>query len=216
MTHMRIQAILQGDSMLAEDQYVNTWHFDTFDGGVDRETDFANLVTDLTAFYQAIDGYLSIGLQPSIEFVGYDLGDSEPRAPFADDTAALTLSASSGIPSEVAICLSYQGQRVSGQSQAQRRGRLYIGPLGANVLGTSIDGQHRPAAAFVTALAGAGTALLASTYAGTWWRVFSPTRAAQGGGLSLAMTPVTDGWVDDAWDIQRRRGAQPTTRTTFS
>jgi hypothetical protein len=39
------------------------------------------------------------------------------------------------------------------------------------------------------------------------WAIYSPT-------ANLHKT-ITDIWVDDAWDTQRRRGLAPTTRDTF-
>jgi hypothetical protein len=40
------------------------------------------------------------------------------------------------------------------------------------------------------------------------WVVYSPT--------DDAYHEVANGWVDNAWDTQRRRGYKPTSRTTFT
>jgi hypothetical protein len=40
------------------------------------------------------------------------------------------------------------------------------------------------------------------------WCVYSPT--------SNMLFPISQIWVDDAWDTQRRRGVKATTRTTYN
>jgi len=65
----------------------------------------------------------------------------------------------------------------------------------------------------------------ASSASAVWkWAVFSPTIA--GGwflpdtegppNLPAAYSPVQSGWVDNAWDTQRRRGLEATARTVFT
>jgi hypothetical protein len=41
----------------------------------------------------------------------------------------------------------------------------------------------------------------------TTWSVWSEA--------NQTASPVRDGWVDDAWDTQRRRGLDSSARTTF-
>jgi len=74
---------------------------------------------------------------------------------------------------------------------------------------TGNDTDGRPTPAMVTALAAAGGALLtASTAAATWaWLTYST--------VAPGYTQVVNGWVDNEWDTQRRRGRAATSRTTF-
>lgn len=99
---------------------------------------------------------------------------------------------------------SFQGARTSGSVQARRRGRIYIGPLKTT---TSTNG--RPNSTAITTLATASSALGIdlNAVADTTWCVWSPT--------SGTAVPITDGWVDNAFDTQRRRGWDPTSRTTY-
>jgi hypothetical protein len=110
------------------------------------------------------------------------------------------------MPPEVAICLSYQAAKISGVPQARRRGRVFIGPLNTSAMGT--DG--RPATAFINALVGAADALKDPAGAPDWdwstWSSFDPT----------VSTVIDNGWVDNEFDTQRRRGRKYTTRTTFT
>jgi hypothetical protein len=102
--------------------------------------------------------------------------------------------------------LSFQGTPLSGTPQSRRRGRIYFGPFRTSGLNT----QGRPAAGLITSLVNAGDALLAaSDAAANWqWVIWSPTTGLEVG--------VANGWVDDEFDTQRRRGRVPTARTTFS
>ena len=188
---------------MPEDMVVNTWHFtavDTAEGTVNA------IQTALVAFYEAMDGYKS-ALQSweTSRIRWYNLEDDEPRVPFEDELSGITAGAGTPTARELAICLSFRGEYVSGASAARRRGRIYFGPLVATAIGST--GLVLTAA--VTTMATAGGALLtASNAASDWaWIVWSPT--------SGAGYPVTEGWVDNAPDIQRRRGTLATVRTTF-
>lgn len=184
------------------DKAVNVWHF-----LADDENElFTAAYVQVTTFYSAIDGLLSSAVASTGHRArAYDLADTMPRAPvFDDDPGPLTVGVNA-LPSELACCVSYQAPRQSGLSQARRRGRLYIGPLSAAWVNT--DGTMN-----ATALSTLGTAvqnfLDASQAATTWsWQVYSPT--------NLASIEVTNAWIDNAWDVQRRRGVEATSRALF-
>lgn len=204
MTHVLFTSTLWMDSGLPEDYAVNTWHLTTPDG-----SELAGAVafqSALTTFFTSIDNYLSAELEGTVAFKAYDMSDPTPRVPILIDGAALTPS-TSRLPSEVALCMSFQSSRVSGTSQARRRGRVYIGPLGSPAIDTATG---RPAGAFRTDLANAGSAMIAASDASTayQWVVYST--------VDDATHNVVTGWVDNAFDTQRRRGVAPTIRTTFS
>jgi hypothetical protein len=136
--------------------------------------------------------------------------------PFAE--TALTLPDSDGttdLPLEVALCLSYRAAAVTGVPQARLRGRIYVGPLTAGAI-TELTGTHRPtpASTFVTALRNAAGLLLASSGTGIdgAWSLLSRKQATTGG---TPFNHIVGGWVDNEWDTQRRRGADPTTRSTW-
>jgi hypothetical protein len=199
---MRLQCIIPATSAIPADYATNTWHFD--DGG-DPLSDFMD---ELKVFYNSIRPYYPATVaQNSWEFKVYDLDDPEPRAPVADVFWNLT-SAPTGypLPSECAMVLSYQADKVSGLPQARRRGRVYLGPLNTTTLESS---TARPAASVVTALAAAGGVLLAASGASGGWK-WTTYSTVTGTGFE-----VLDGWVDNAYDTQRRRGISPTSRTLF-
>lgn len=177
----------------------NTLHFDA-----DDETQLPLIVDALQAMYLPIDGLLSSLIdEDKIRAEFYRLSDPTPRqVVYGENLTGLTVSTTAG-PTEVAFVVSYQAARVSGLPQARRRGRFYIGPLEA-------QDTARPDNAQVTAVRQAAAGLLAASRAATgWtWAQYSPTNGTG--------ADVDNGWVDDEWDTQRRRGRSATYRSTFS
>lgn len=214
MATFRVQMTLPMDSGLPADAVVNTLHFTTallvigpaqFDNVVDMIDDFWNNIptggtTSPAAYFPA-----TVGPNMSIEF--YDLGDPKPRVPKYQKSIAITSSVSGvSLPSEVALCLSFQADRESGASQARRRNRIYIGPLST----FTVASDGRPTTALIDNLRRAAKDLLNAADASiNWeWAVYSPTNDET--------YNIANGWVDNAWDSQRRRGLKATSRNPWS
>lgn len=184
------------------DKATNVWHFIA-----DDLTALDLALTQVTTFYAAIDVQLSGAVANTGHRIRcYDLADPEPRAPVRDQGIGGFVAGTGASAPELAICISYQTTRQSGQSQARRRGRLYMGPLKGAAVNTSTG---FPETAMLTAFGSAIQNLLdASQAAATWaWAVYSRTN-------NVAIE-VTDAWIDNAFDIQRRRGVAATSRTTY-
>lgn len=203
MPNYRVQTVLKTTDGVPANFVTNTWYCNADDSpalGL-----FLGGVIDI---YQAMVTYLSPLLeQNGHQNIVYDMADPEPRAPFTIQTwDLLTAPSGTALPTEVALCLSYQGAKVSGLPQSRRRGRVYIGPFDTTALGS--DG--RPDTAMVTALRNVAKDLLdASDLATTWrWQQFSR--------VNDGFADVTDGWVDNEFDTQRRRGRPYTVRTAFT
>lgn len=176
-----------------------------FDDDEDSGTNLPLIAAEVIEKYGDIDAFFSPLLAEDghdIEF--YRMSDPTPRVPVYSDTWNFPGSlAVNTEPPEVALVLSFQGAKSSGVNQASRRGRIYLGPFGNS---TDIDG--RPSSTLINAVAGFGSTLLADSNLADWtWVVFSPT-------LNGAV-PVTNGWVDNSWDTQRRRGIEWTSRETY-
>lgn len=214
MAILRVQAIVPRDSLVPEDESINTWHFTTVATPA-LPADLDSIAAALTAFYQSIDTDLFPAEAASpMRLRMYQLSDPTPRVPVRESTFPIIPSANTGLPEEVAICLSFQGAAISGSSQARRRGRVFIGPLANNTTVLEIvGGRVRVAAAARTALTQAGNTLKTTSdaQAGWTWVVVSE---AQGPGVFID-SPVTNGWCDNAFDTQRRRGPDPSLRTVF-
>ena len=222
MTTLAIQWIMANDNGNPKDACMNTWHFVTNNSEA-VELEATDCVARMAAFYDAIDEYLSFFLSGAVAVKAFDLNDPEPRVPVLEATQSMTVSSEGSLPCEVAACLSFQAPRVSGESQARRRGRFYIGPL-ANSLTVTNDtaaGDMILGAGFRADLADAAAAA-AGSFVGTepdsllGWCTFSPTAVAGGATIDAASHLVTDGWIDFAIDIQRRRGHAPGGRTLWT
>jgi hypothetical protein len=154
--------------------------------------------------------FLSKSLAGTAEVRFYNRADSPPRTPYHTDTTsvAFTPPDETPLPREVALCLSMHADLSSGVERARRRGRIYIGPCNINILPASHTDFHVSATA-VNTLAQAAAAL---------------TTELDGHGIALEVWSETDGvgravqggWVDNAYDIQRRRGNGPSARTLWS
>lgn len=203
MPTIRVMHILNIDSAIPEDRPVNVWHFQT---AVDEEP-YADLANTLQAFYNTLAGGMPGYVATNGHMIKmYDLADTKPRAPVYETTYNFTGSppTGEGMASEICICVSFQGVRVSGQDQKRRRGRVYIGPFNE-----SQNDDGRPASGFVTGVRDAAEDILeASNLATDWkWVVHSI--------VNNNNVVVDNGWVDNAWDIQRRRGVEATSRSVF-
>lgn len=205
MPIVRAQVSIPAASTVAEDTVTNTFHFTTT--GWD-ETIRGSIAGGLQALYESWDTYKSsLMAWPSARVKFYDLSEPEPRVPIDDISLSLsTHPTGTPLPSEVAVCMSFRAEYVSGSSQARRRGRVFFGPLNQ----VSGDSTGRVAAAALTLFqGGAQTFLDLSDSAADWaWVVWSPTAATA--------YPVVGGWFDNAYDTQRGRGVRATSHLTYA
>lgn len=210
----RIQAVIERVNHVPADAIVNTWHFDsdqTFDEDADDTLD------RLKQFYTDIFGGSIIGSLASgkVDYKVYDMADPTPRVPRITSTQTGLNVAGSSLPGECSVVLSFQAAKVAGVAQARRRGRIFLGPISANAVELT-NGDMQVKAAHRDVIAAAAADLAHGPDAGdARLAVYSPTIDA-GGTLDDAFSDVVDGWVDNAVDIQRRRGAKATTRTTWT
>lgn len=194
------------------------------------------LLTDMTEIHSAIQEFYNTAVGAGNPLASY-ISDSISRASNAVtmttyaipalgghlgapvDIATFTLATSVGtsqLPSELAVCLSFHGDYTGlvefaggTRPRARTRGRIYLGPLSTAILTETRDATtHREAvnAQLRTDLAGAAARLRDRT--ASQWAVWSRTTIG-------ACFPVVGGWVDDAFDVQRRRGEAAIARTTF-
>lgn len=216
MSVIRVQVSLPAASSIPNDMAINTWHFFT-SGDVGDAANQA--LSDLQAFYTAVDGFFSSDMDTSGEMKIYDLSENPPRAPIATDVFAITPDTGNNLPPEVAICLSYAAAAVSSTNAARRRGRIYLGPLSADVM-TNSGGTVVVAESVRNAIAAAADALMGDAAdPGASWCVFSPTAAGpepwSSGDLIVGTSLVNHGFVDNAFDTIRSRGTAASARSTW-
>lgn len=203
MVVTRAQVTIKTTDALPANFLTNTLYFDQ---GTSVAT-FDAIRDQIVLHYSSLASqfYPSTVAQVGHEIKFYDVLQAPPSYPIVSYVFNMAATPSGDpLPSEVALVASFQGPKISGIKQARRRGRNYIGPLKA-----SLNTLGRPSATALTNLAAAydlfGTQVNAITDVD--WVVWS--------GVSLTATPITDGWVDNAFDTQRRRGVQTTSRTTY-
>jgi hypothetical protein len=209
---------LGSDSGLPEDAIQNTWYFDGDDGNTEAEY-ISAAFGQLTAFYQAIDGtILSAHVNGTATCKAYNLRDAEPRVPVFTDTFTVTPAGGSPLPNEVAMVLSFSADVGSGEVAARRRGRVFLGPV--SIFNTAeLNGECVPGSTMLSTVATAAHDLAVGeplTTGSSKWAIFSPTTYAATSDYDASVFDVTHGWVDNAFDTQRRRGHAASTRTTWT
>lgn len=199
-----------------EDRWVNTWHFkqNLITGDVALAT--TSFTTALNNFYQAIDISMSAALAtlvPEVRF--YDLSEPKIRVPYSTVNLSALSTGAGGLPDELAICLSYNAQYESGAEPRRRRGRIYLGPWASNVNDTTL---RRVTAAAVTTISNAAQTFLDASQASSdyKWVVYSRKDDPTEVGTWDSGRPVVRAYVDNAFDIQRRRGFNSGSRTVVT
>lgn len=158
-------------------------------------TDAQALCDDLAA---AINTW-TVPATKMITVKAYNLQGAKPNYPLASKTLGSTPSPTIGVPQQ-ALCLSFY----SGLNQPRKRGRLYLPAWTMTNTGAELSSSvasatlRTKAAALVPIFAGLGGANVD-------WIVWS--RVAQSAGR------VDNYFIDESWDIQRRRKVKSTQRT---
>jgi len=212
MPLFKFQVTIPTDSAIPKDFVTNTWHF--YRTAAAPITDYDNVRDMLEDFYatapsgggSALTTYFAAALGGPAVVKAYNLADTIPRAPVYESTFTFNPTGTNQLPAEVALVMSFQAPRVSGVPQSRRRNRVYLGPWGTNA-GQSTG---RPDSTVTTQITRAGSDLIdAANASATWdWVVYS--------GTTGEYEVVNNGWVDNAWDTQRRRGLAPSSRIAFS
>lgn len=109
---------------------------------------------------------------------------------------------------------------MSGSSPARRRGRIFLGPLDADAGELTNFDARATSSIRGTILTGATTMADSGFSEDAFWVVFSPTLAGSppwdSGVLEDSSTRVMAGYIDDAFDTVRSRGADPTARSSWT
>jgi hypothetical protein len=211
MPLFQVQSVLHTTNNLPADFVTNTWWISVRNdviGSPTQEELVDGINGHLVTFYDAIRQDLSPLLSVTgHEFKWYAMEDPTPRTPkYLHSWTFGSAFGGFAMPSEVALVSSYQATKQSGVAQATRRNRIFLGPMNTSAQDAVLG---RPATATVVRITDAAEAFAAtSDGANGWsWRVYS--------GKTGEDHPIADGWVDNAWDTQRRRGIDPSSRTVW-
>lgn len=154
-----------------------------------------NLCNDLAT---AMAGMVTNPTSHQIRVRAYDINGTKPVHFAAEKLVNPSVATAATYPRELSCCLSFYAD----QNVPRRRGRLYIPYYwaGSSPIGLRPDTTTRTLVSnYVGVFAGLGGVDVD-------WIVWSKANNAG--------YKVSNYWVDDEWDIQRRRGLRPTTRTT--
>lgn len=217
MTHALAQVVFSSTTGLPEDVFVNTFHFDA-----DDPADLA-ILSRLESFYNDTHAPGTAPISDTLSTVidrtqarikVYDMSEPEPRTPVLDSTWVPNAAATAtSFPNEVSLVLSFKADPESGIPLGRTRGRVFLGPL-SDANSALSGGDWRPNSTRINKWIGAGDFLAEANTAALQWCVFSA--AALADGHPTGLFPVTSGFVDDAYDTQRRRGGKALSRTTFT
>lgn len=150
------------------------------------------------------------------EQLTYDLtnflgGQPTLGAPIGVNLWTLGATAQAPLPQEICCALSIHAldnlipeHGPGTRPKSRYRGRVYLGPLGNSVLATASGNRAQVNTVFRADVALIANALLAAEPS---WGVFSRK--------DRIVRPIIGGWIDDDFDVQRRRGTDSTVRTNF-
>jgi hypothetical protein len=187
------------DNILARDVMQVSPHLQDNGGTLSAAQIASQLATACTTYFRvAVSGGVKLYLE--------DFNPAAPHPPLATATFGTAGNFISSVgPREVALALSYY----AGFNQKRFRGRLFIPHAWLNQNQSSPLGAPgvRPTGGAQTAAANFYTQVLKSVDAsGVEWVVASH--------VDKAARVATQYWVNDEWDIQRRRGFRETARIT--
>lgn len=216
-TMIEVQVTIPFAGGLNADVVQNTFHF-LWDAsgqpGSTAKTALANRVKNLfDNIYTSTSAYpLANYARPlNTRIKMYDLSDPIPRVPIFDDNVPLgstTQITATVMPPEVALCISVKAAPVSGVPLASLRGRFFLGAISDTMAAGVLNNQSRPIAAFMTRCLNACSTLAGLSSPGDFiWVVYSKKRGD--------WHQIVAGWVDNAWDTQRRRGMPASIRDVW-
>lgn len=156
MAIYRAQVVLQSFTNDSKDRYTNTFHM--VDEISDPATHADAWTPMLEAFYDAWGSYIAPFVLRTASVNWYDLTDAPPRpVQTRTFTFPAPINPTSGLPPEVAACLSY---RAAPPNTKRRRGRIFLGPLDPQAMAPGTTSSYPSLlAAFRTAVLAAAVNL---------------------------------------------------------
>lgn len=185
---LRAQCSFGADTAFPRDRVCITPHFNDTSAGNEQ-----TLADDLAS---RLDTWFAGAREVVVKV--YHASGPKPHPPLGTSTKQPGLTPATQGNRETAICLSFYATN----NAPRRRGRLYFPAFFFTVGALPV----RPASGTQTAVGAFATLLAAAGPASIQWAVYSR--------LDDVARPVTNWWVDDEWDVQRRRGLRPSSRTT--
>lgn len=163
--------------------------------GTGPTTDAQQLVDE---WIVAFKGWANLGATAQVTVKAYDVSKPKPNYPLYERTDNVGFAPAVSSPREIACCLSFYATN----NVKRRRGRLYIPYFWIGAAGGLGD---RPSQTIRDKVGSLAQILQDIGGVDIDWSVWSKADGAA--------RAVTNWWVDDEWDVQRRRGLRGSTRT---
>lgn len=191
MTVLRAECAWWADSPNPADVMIITPHFQTTTPGVILGTDAEALASDLA---DALNTWSNLTAELHVKM--YDAQHAAPNYPLAEEVRRQGSHPSAAVNRDLAACLSF----FAGTNRPRRRGRLYV-PCAIKALAA---GAAQLTAANMNTIATLVPILTGLGGVDVDWVVYSR--------VDNQAHAVTDWFVDNQWDTQRRRGLRASTR----
>jgi hypothetical protein len=223
MATIKLVAVLPYVSGRPRDIAVNNFYF--ADGSADAHAMAAFWTPKVVDFYNGSDeGQSALALfysnyiaHPSCQVVAYEEATSPTTGPpiLTSGFTLGTSAASTDLPLSTALCLSYAGAPGHGVPPKRNRGRVYLGPFNASAIADTGGGEHfpKPADSLVAAaISSAHRLTAANSDENGYWSLLSRKQGSSG---AAPFIRISNGWVDNEWDAQRRRDGTATVRNSW-
>lgn len=197
-TVYKFQVSMPLTDLLPRNRISNTIHLQHTIGSL-LDADLSDMCDDIVALYQAHYGNTT----NEISCKAYDT-DAVPNYPRAETVVNAGIKWDQGSPREICLVLSYAGQH---RGNKRERGRIYLQP---QLVGTLGSPAMRPSQAHLD-------------WALAWYTTSNQSFPDLGGvdwqfgiwsTVGKYFTTSQQAWVNDDWDVQRRRGLRESTRVT--
>lgn len=220
-----IRAVMQSATGLVQDQVVNDFAFRYLGAGAPDDTAFGELVVSVNEFYNSLPTsghklceYLSnvINRGATHRMDVYKIAAAGLGSPVYSEawlgpgpfTGTGQVAEAQGVLSYHADYTGVLEESGATRPRARHRGRIYVGPIGANAINAGTP-PYMLADVFRDTMAGAANQMGDAGELRDWrWCVWS--RA------DLELRTVVGGWTDNAPDTLRRRGPKATVRSTWT
>jgi hypothetical protein len=190
------QVSLPVTDTLPRNRVVNHFHMQHVIGSL-ADADLESMAEDVVALYQLKYGSNAKEVQCKV----YDT-DAVPNYPRAEVTTNVGVPWLTDTPREIALCLSYAAQHRGNKSE---RGRMYLMPQLVTGFGTPTLRPHQAMLDWALGWYSTSNESLPDLGGVDWqFGVWSQTYKR--------FTQTQQAWVNDDWDVQRRRGLRESTR----
>lgn len=217
MAVYQARVVIPYKSGIPQDVVVNTMCFEV-DGdpgiaAVSLILDFYNTAVPATSgsIADLLHAYLDRSVDACrIEFYEVNLATGDVGSPLA--VVPWTLLGDpdeNNLPLEVAICTSFAAAPGVGTSPGTRKGRIYLGPFNQTVVTAGDDDPTRPDSDALAIIQTATQRMVTNAAAGDITFVVWSRK-------DNAAYEIVRGWVDNAFDTQRRRGVEPSSRVVWN